>query len=92
MCSSDLVVSSAWMRAAAKTAPDHVHERHKGCRGCAHPVCEHPYIEIDAFALIDVTLTIKLQMQVVFGEQDMGKELGPCAPARNRGAREPPVG
>ena len=46
--------------------------------------CERRYIEIDAFALIDVALTIERQVQAVLGEQDMGQQLGPCAPARDR--------
>ncbi len=63
---------------------DHVNERHQGCRGGAHPVCQRRDIEIDAFAFIDVALPIERQMQAVLGEKDMSEELGACAPTDNR--------
>jgi hypothetical protein len=65
-------------------APDRVYQRHQGCRGGTHPVRERRYIEVDAFALIDLALTIERQVQAVLGEQDMGEQLGPCASTRNR--------
>lgn len=42
--------------------PDDVNEWLQGCRGGAHPVCEPRYIEIDAFASIDVALAIERQV------------------------------
>ena len=79
------MVSSAWMRSAAKTwVADHIDQRHQGCRGCAHPVGQRRDIEVDAFAFIDVALAIERQVQAVLGEQDMGEQLGACAPARDR--------
>jgi hypothetical protein len=61
-----------------------VKERHQGCRGRAHPVRERRYIEVDAFALVDIALTIERQVQAVLGEQDMGEQLRPCTSTRNR--------
>lgn len=72
--------------------PDHINERHQGCRGGAHPVGECRYIEIDAFASIDVALTIERQVQTVLGEQDMGEELGAPHGRARSDAREPAVG
>src|ERR1700759_4638028 len=65
-------------------APDHIDQRHQGCRGGTHPVRKRRYVEIDAFTLVDVALTMKRQVQTVLGEQNMGQQLGPCTPARNR--------
>lgn len=64
--------------------PDRIDQRHQGCRGGTYPVRERRYVEIDAFTLVDVALTMKRQVQAVLGEQDMGQQLGPCTPARNR--------
>lgn len=65
-------------------APDRIYQRHQGCGGGAHPVRERRHVEVDAFTLIDVALTIERQVQAVLGEQDMGQQLGPRTPARNR--------
>lgn len=65
-------------------APDRVHQRHQGCRGGTYPVHERRYVEVDAFTLIDVALTMKRQAQAVLGKQNMGQQLGTCTPARNR--------
>src|SRR6516164_8143158 len=64
-------------------APDRVDQRHQSCRRGAHPVCERRDIEVDAFALVDVALTIERQVQAVFGEQDMGEEPGPRTSTRD---------
>lgn len=65
-------------------APDRIDQRHQGCRRAAHPVRQRRYVEVNAFALVDVALTMEQQVQTVLGEQDMGEELGPCTSARNR--------
>jgi hypothetical protein len=49
-----------------------------------HPVRQRRDVEVDAFTLVDVALTIVRQVQAVLGEQDMGQQLGPCTLARNR--------
>src|SRR6201996_280694 len=53
-------------------APDRIDQRHQGCRGGTYPVRERRYVEIYAFTLVDVALTMKRQVQAVLGEQDMG--------------------
>jgi hypothetical protein len=65
-------------------APDRIDQRHQGCCGGTYPVRERRYVEVDAFTLVDVALTIERQVQAVLGKQDMGQQLGPCTPARNR--------
>ena len=40
-------------------APDRVNQRHQGCGGAAHPICQRRDIEVDAFTLVDVALTIE---------------------------------
>ena len=65
-------------------APDRIDQRHQGCRRGAHPVRQRRYVEVNAFALVDVALTMERQVQAVLGEQDMGQQLGPCTSARNR--------
>ena len=57
----------------------------EGRRRGAHPVRECRDIEVDAFALVDVTLTIERQVQALFGEQDMGQELRSRTSTRDRG-------
>ncbi len=59
----------------------------QGCRGRAHPICERRYIEFDAFALVDITLTIERQVQAVLGEQDVGEQLGSRTPTRAIGCQ-----
>ena len=79
------VVSSAWMRSAAKTwFRIASNQRHQGCGGGAHPVRQRRDVELDAFPLVDLALTIERQVQTVLGEQNMGQQLGPCTPARDR--------
>lgn len=73
----------AWV-GSEDMAPDCVDQWHQGCRCCAHPVCERRHIDVDAFALIDVALTIERQVQAVLGEQDMGKEPGTGTSTRDR--------
>ena len=63
---------------------DRLDERHQRGRRRAHPVGERRDIEIDAFSRIDVALPVERQMQAVLGEQDMGEELRPGPPARDR--------
>ena len=87
------MVSSAWMRSAAKTWLRIAST--SGIRVAAeapNPVRERRDIEVDAFALVDVALTMERQVQAVLGEQDMGQQLRPCTSARNRDAREPAAG
>ena len=48
-------------------APDRVDQRHQGYRGGTYPVRERRYVEIDAFTLVDVALTMKRQVQAVLG-------------------------
>ena len=73
------------MRSAAKTwvriAVDQRHQRRR-CR--AHPVGQRRHVEIDAFPRIDCALAVERQMQAVLGEQDMGEQLRPRAPAGDR--------
>lgn len=65
-------------------APDRIDQRHQSCRGGAHPVRQRRYVEVDAFALVDVALTVEWQVQAILGEQDMGQQPGSRAPTRNR--------
>jgi hypothetical protein len=65
-------------------APDRADQRHQGCRGGTHPVRERRYVEVDAFTLVDIALAMERQVQAVLGEQDMGEQLRPCTPPRNR--------
>src|SRR5215469_10566878 len=65
-------------------APDRIYQRHQGCRAGTYPVRERRYVEVDAFTLVDVALTIKRQVQAVLAKQNMGQQLGPCTPTRNR--------
>ena len=64
--------------------PDHIDQRHQRCRRGAHPVGQRRDVEIDAFARIDGALAVERQVQAVLGEQDMGEQLRPGAPARDR--------
>ena len=85
LASTGTVVSSAWMRSAAKTwARIAVDQRHQRGRRRADPVGQRRDIEIDAFARIDGALAVERQMQAVLGEQNMGEQLRPGAPARDR--------
>lgn len=65
-------------------APDRIYQRHQGRRRGAHPVRKRRDVEIDAFTLVDVALPIERQVQAVLGKQNMGQQLGPCTPTRNR--------
>src|SRR5689334_1254607 len=65
-------------------ASDRLDQRHQGCGGSTHPVRESRDVEVDAFALVDLALTMERQVQAILGEQDMGQQLGPCTPACNR--------
>ena len=42
-------------------APDRVDQSHQGYRGGTYPVRERRYVEVDAFTLVDVALTMKRQ-------------------------------
>ena len=64
--------------------PDRLDQRHQGRRTGAHPVGQRRHVEIDAFARIDVALAMKRQMQAILGEQQMGEQARPGAPARDR--------
>jgi hypothetical protein len=64
--------------------PDRLDQRHQRCRTGAHPVRQGRDVEIDAFARIDVALTIERQMQAILGEQHMGEQPRPGAPTRDR--------
>src|SRR6185312_17027522 len=79
------VVSSAWMRSAAKTWLRIAST--SGVRVAAeapNPVRERRDIEVDTFAPVNVALTMERQVQAVLGEQDMGQQLRSRASTRNR--------
>ena len=65
-------------------ALDRIDQWHQGCRGGTHPVCEGRDIEVDAFAMIDLALTVEWQVQAILGEQDMGQQPGSRTSTRNR--------
>jgi hypothetical protein len=65
-------------------SPQHLVERHQRCRCRAHPVGQGRHIEFDAFPRIHGALAVERNMQAVLGEQDMGEQLWPGAPARDR--------
>lgn len=71
-------------------APDGIDQRHQACGGGPYPVRERRDVEVDAFTLVDVALTMKRQVQAVLGEQDTGQQLRPCTPAPN--LKEPAAG
>ena len=68
------------------------HQRHQRRRCRAHPVGERRYLEINAFPCIDGALAVERQMQAVLGEQDMGEQLRPRPPARDRVRRSGRLG
>ena len=73
------------MRSAAKTwAADRLDQRHQGRGRGADPVGQRRDIEIDALAGIGRALAVERQMQAVLGEQHMGEQPWPGAPARDR--------
>lgn len=72
------MVSSAWMRSAVKTLLRIASTRDIRLAAVV------PTIEVDAFTLVDVALTMERQVQAVLGKQNMGQQFGPCTPARNR--------
>ncbi|MDA9432245.1 hypothetical protein XH88_10790 [Bradyrhizobium sp. CCBAU 51627] len=43
-------------------APDRIYQRHQGCRGGTYPVRERRYVEVDAFTLVDLALTMERQV------------------------------
>ena len=61
-------------------APDRVNQRHQGCGGGSHPICQRRYMKVDTFTLVDLALTLERQVQAVLGEQDMGSSFGPARP------------
>ena len=63
---------------------DRLDQRHQRRRRRADPVGQRRDVEIDAFPGIDRALPVERQMQAVLGEQDMGEQLWPGAPARDR--------
>jgi hypothetical protein len=63
---------------------DLVDERHQRRRARADPIGQCRYVEIDAFAGVDVTLAVQRQMRPVLREQHLGEQLRPGPPARDR--------
>ena len=85
LASTGTVVSSAWMRSAAKTCARIASTSGISVAAAApDPVGQRRDVELDAFAGIDGALAVERQMQAVLGEQDMGEQLGAGAPARDR--------
>ena len=93
LASTGTVVSSAWMRSAAKTwariaSTSGISVAAAG----ADPVGQRRDVELDALAGIGRALAVERQMQAVLGEQDMGQQLRPGAAARDRMRRRRRLG
>ena len=84
LASTGTVVSSAWMRSAAKTwariaSTSGISVAAAG----ADPVGQRRDVELDALAGVGVALPVERQMQAVLGEQHVGQQI--AGPARPRG-------
>ena len=56
-------------------ASDRIDQRHQGCRGGAHPVGQRRDIEVDAFAPVDLALTVERQVQAILANRTWASSL-----------------
>jgi hypothetical protein len=60
-------------------ASDRVDQRHQWCRGSAHPVRQRRYVEVGAFAPVDLTLAMERRLQALHDDFEL-LILGPAPP------------
>src|SRR5262249_3184614 len=82
LASTGTVVSSAWMRSAAKTWARITSTSGISVAAGPNPICERRHIEVNAFTFINIALTIERKVQAVLGEQNVSEQLGAGAAAR----------
>ena len=67
-------------------------QRHQRRRAGADPVGQRRDIEFDALAGVSRALPVERQVQAVLGEQHLGEQPWPGAPARDRMRAAPAAG